>query len=500
MDEDIIETKVEKINEALYINRVFKNYKLTIALNSEDITLNISEINKFMQSYEIKLNLEQIKEKHDTFSHINSLQEFFDIIKNNIEKKGILINKPSENLIHFEFKKNSIIFELTKVKINNLSKLLENINISHGKYNMKISSLENKLVNIYNENRYMKNEIDELKKANDILVNAIKKLKEKINNIMEFNNNKIQYLKERFIEKEKMKKDEEIKRSEEISKLKSQKDNLRLESLEKNINRFIINKDEKERQKNYINNLNTNINNIYINEKENSEIKNIIKGQENSKDNVSELNQKSNLRQKYKLLKLKNKDKYYNNNKTNIPITPEKNLNKIPHKTNIDYFDINLKEFNDKNKKKNIFPPINIAKSKEKQNQMMNTQKYFYIKKENLIDKEEQGNRNEIKRHTYSENKILPKEDNKIYKKQVLLSKKNLFDDIKKKTNDKRFSLKKIKLKMDEGDEIKNFPRITIFEKNFDNKNKEEANNSPIHFSRTVTNSKKKDFDFCYLS
>ena len=500
MDEDIIETKVEKINEALYINRVFKNYKLTIALNSEDITLNISEINKFMQSYEIKLNLEQIKEKHDTFSHINSLQEFFDIIKNNIEKKGILINKPSENLIHFEFKKNSIIFELTKVKINNLSKLLENINISHDKYNMKISSLENKLVNIYNENRYMKNEIDELKKANDILVNAIKKLKEKINNIMEFNNNKIQYLKERFIEKEKMKKDEEIKRSEEISKLKSQKDNLRLESLEKNINRFIINKDEKERQKNYINNLNTNINNIYINEKENSEIKNIIKGQENSKDNVSELNQKSNLRQKYKLLKLKNKDKYYNNNKTNIPITPEKNLNKIPHKTNIDYFDINLNEFNDKNKKKNIFPPINIAKSKEKQNQMMNTQKYFYIKKENLIDKEEQGNRNEIKRHTYSENKILPKEDNKIYKKQVLLSKKNLFDDIKKKTNDKRFSLKKIKLKMDEGDEIKNFPRITIFEKNFDNKNKEEANNSPIHFSRTVTNSKKKDFDFCYLS
>ena len=500
MDEDIIETKVEKINEALYINRVFKNYKLTIALNSEDITLNISEINKFMQSYEIKLNLEQIKEKHDTFSHINSLQEFFDIIKNNIEKNGILINKPSENLIHFEFKKNSIIFELTKVKINNLSKLLENINISHDKYNMKISSLENKLVNIYNENRYMKNEIDELKKANDILVNAIKKLKEKINNIMESNNNKIQYLKERFIEKEKMKKDEEIKRSEEISKLKSQKDNLRLESLEKNINRFIINKDEKERQKNYVNNLNTNINNIYINEKENSEIKNIIKGQENSKDNVSELNQKSNLRQKYKLLKLKNKDKYYNNNKTNIPITPEKNLNKIPHKTNIDYFDINLKEFNDKNKKKNIFPPINIAKSKEKQNQMMNTQKYFYIKKENLIDKEEQGNRNEIKRHTYSENKILPKEDNKIYKKQVLLSKKNLFDDIKKKTNDKRFSLKKIKLKMDEGDEIKNFPRITIFEKNFDNKNEEEANNSLTHFSRTVTNSKKKDFDFCYLS
>ena len=130
------------------------------------------------------------------------------------------------------------------------------------------------------------------------------------------------------------------------------------------------------------------------------------------------------MRQKYKLLKLKNKDKYYNNNITKVPITPERNLNKIPHQANIDYFDINLKEFNDKNKKKNIFPTINIAKSKEKHKQMINTQKYFYIKKENLIDKEEQEKRNEIKRHTYSENKILPKEDNIIYKKQVLLSKK----------------------------------------------------------------------------
>ena len=499
MQEYSIETEDKKINKAFYINQVYKNYKLTIESNSDNITLNISEINKIMQTYKIKLNLEQIKEKHDTFSNINNCQEFFDIIKDNIEKKGIFIKKQSENLIRFEFKKNSIIFELTKENID-LNKLVENINIMNDKYNIKISDLENKLIRTFNENKYMKNEIDELKKTNKILFNNIIKLKEKINNIHKSNNNKNQDLNERFIEKEKMEKNEEIKRNDEILKLikdiqeikkmlydlKNKKINLRLESLEKNINQFIINKNEKESQKNCLENLNKNIYNIYAKEKENSKINEIKQCQENSKNKESEQNKQSNLKQKYKLLKLKNK--YYSNNyKTNISLTPEKSLNKFQHKTNLDNFGV----FNDKNKMKNIFPPIKM--SKEKQNQIINTQKDFYIKKENLINKEKQENRNEIMRHTFSENKILfPKEENKIYKKQVLLSKKN--------SKNKKINIEKVKLKMDEGEEIKNLPRITIFERNFDNKNEEEKKNSPFQFSRTATDSKKKDFDFCYLS
>ena len=508
--EHIIETEDKQINETFYIKQVNKTYKLAISFNSEYITLNISEINKFMLSYEIILSLKEIKEKHDTFSKINSLQEFFDIIKDNIDKKGIFINKQSENLIRFEFKKNSIIFELTKEQIN-LTKLLENINIMNDKNNKKISDFENKLDRIYNENKYMKNEIDELKRTNENLVKNINNLKEEIKNInkniLEFNNNKIQDLNERFIKKEKMKKKEEIKIKEEILKLtkdnqeikkmsyglNSNKDNLKLESLEKNINRFIMNKKEKERQKNYWKNLNTNINNnnIFSEEKRNSKI-NIIKNyQENSKDSDSEINEQSIWKQKYKLLNKKKNNKYYSNNfTTNIPLAPNRNLNKTPQKTFLDTLNINVKEFNDKNMKKNILPPIFIAKNNEKQNQMLYTQKDFYSKKNDLINKIEQENKNKIMRYTYSEDKIFSKDDNKINNKLILFSKKNLFDDMEKKSNDKRLSLEKVKLKMEADDEIKNL----------DNKNEKEKKNFQFHCLKTADNSKMKFFDFCYLS
>ena len=90
MDEDIMETEIK---ETFYLNQANKNYKLIMVLNSKNITLNISNMNKFMKSYQITLNLEQIKEKHETFSNIKSLQEFFDKIKDSIEKKEIIINK-----------------------------------------------------------------------------------------------------------------------------------------------------------------------------------------------------------------------------------------------------------------------------------------------------------------------------------------------------------------------------------------------------------------------
>ena len=44
------------------------NYKFIILLYFNYISFKVSEMNKFMQSYEINLNLEQIKEKHITFS------------------------------------------------------------------------------------------------------------------------------------------------------------------------------------------------------------------------------------------------------------------------------------------------------------------------------------------------------------------------------------------------------------------------------------------------
>ena len=413
MDEDIMETEIK---ETFYLNQANKNYKLIMVLNSKNITLNISNMNKFMQSYQITLNLNQIKEQHDTFSNVKNLKEFFDKIKDSIEKKEIIINKKYDNLISIEFKKNKIFFELIKERID-LDKLVENINIMKDKYNIKISDIETKFNGIYNENKNMKNEIDELNRANEILVKRIKKLKEKvknikgIKNIIEENNKKIKDLNEKFIKQEKV----EIKQNEEILKLskdiqeikkiiyeiKIKKDLLRLESLEKNINRININRNEKESLNNYTKDLYSNINNIEFEEKKKIKINNMKEFKENSKGSDSELNEHSILEQKYKLLKLKDNKKYYNNNfRTNTRLTFERNFNKTPQKGFRDILDINL----NRNMQKNMLPPINTkSNSIKKQNKMFITQKEFYQKKENLIE-EAHENINETIRNTFYAN------------------------------------------------------------------------------------------------
>ena len=99
--------------------------------------LELSDIIEFMQSYEIKLNLELIKKEHKTFSEINSLEEFKKILQDSIEKKEVIITKTSEQIIRFELKKNSIFFELKKKK-NNIEGLINNLYIEISK-NIEIS-------------------------------------------------------------------------------------------------------------------------------------------------------------------------------------------------------------------------------------------------------------------------------------------------------------------------------------------------------------------------
>ena len=426
-------------------------------------------MNKFMQSYQITLNLEQLKEKHETFSNIKSLQEFFDKIKDSIEKKEIIINKKYDNLISIEFKKNKIFFELIKERID-LDKLVENINIMKDKYNIKISDIETKFNGIYNENKNMKNEIDELNRANEILVKRIKKLKEKvknikgIKNIIEENNKKIKDLNEKFIKQEKV----EIKQNEEILKLskdiqeikkiiyeiKIKKDLLRLESLEKNINRININRNEKESLNNYTKDLYSNINNIEFEEKKKIKINNMKEFKENSKSSDSELNEHSILEQKYKLLKLKDNKKYYNNNfRTNTRLTFERNFNKTPQKGFRDILDINL----NRNMQKNMLPPINTkSNSIKKQNKMFITQKEFYPKKENLIE-EAHENINETIRNTFYAN-----------------------------VNDYN-------------NKIQNWKIDNNFKRNFINNNEEIKENYQNNFQKEDINLKKNNLELCFL-
>ena len=113
-----IETEDEPIKEIFDVEQADKNYKLIILLYLDYMSIEISEINKFMQIYQIiKLNLEDIKRKHISFSKFSSISEFRDIVKDSIDNKTIIITKTSENIIKFELTKYSVFFELTKKKI-----------------------------------------------------------------------------------------------------------------------------------------------------------------------------------------------------------------------------------------------------------------------------------------------------------------------------------------------------------------------------------------------
>jgi len=136
-----IETEDEQIKEIFDIKQADKNYKLIILLYLDYISIEISDINKFMQTYEIiKLNLEAIKNKHISFSKFSSLQEFRDILKDSIDNETITICKTSENIIRFELKKFSVFFELIKKRISSEA-IIENLSIEMDKFNQKLSEL-----------------------------------------------------------------------------------------------------------------------------------------------------------------------------------------------------------------------------------------------------------------------------------------------------------------------------------------------------------------------
>ena len=214
------EKESESIKEIFYIQQEEKKYGLIVILSSCFMCLELSDIIECMQPYEIKLNLELIKKEHKTFSEINSLEEFKKILQDSIEKKEVIITKTSEQIIRFELKKNSIFFELKKKK-NNIEGLINNLYIEISK-NIEISSELNKK---YNEasvnNKILKEEMNMIKKNNEILIQENKKLKDEIK-LMKQNEKLKEYYYNTIKEVYNTIKDE-IKRQEEINQYENEK-------------------------------------------------------------------------------------------------------------------------------------------------------------------------------------------------------------------------------------------------------------------------------------
>ena len=91
MEPTNIDNKEKESEEIFYIQQEEKKYRLIVILSSYFMYLELSDIIDIIWFYEIKLNLELIKKEHETFSEINSLEEFKKILQDSIEKKEVII-------------------------------------------------------------------------------------------------------------------------------------------------------------------------------------------------------------------------------------------------------------------------------------------------------------------------------------------------------------------------------------------------------------------------
>ena len=299
------EKESESIKEIFYIQQEEKKYRLIVVLSSYFMYLELSDIIEFKQSYEIKLNLELIKKEHKTFSEINSLEEFKKILQDSIEKKEVIITKTSEQIIRFELKKNSIFFELKKKK-NNIEGLINNLYIEISK-NIEISSELNKK---YNEasvnNKILKEEMNMIKKNNEILFQENKKLKDEIKlmkqkeKLKEYYYNTIKELYNTI--KDEIKRQEEINQyeNEKIEKLKNEAINHILKKKNSFLNSKEIRKDK------------------YIKYEEESK-NNISISKENLLKKIKGTNTKNNIRNgHYTVYRQKNLGRNINNTERNL--------------------------------------------------------------------------------------------------------------------------------------------------------------------------------------
>ena len=490
-----------EFNKSYYI----EIYKLQIQLNSSNIFLEIKEMDKLAQSYEIQLNLEQIKEKHISFSNFSSLKDFLDCIEKSIQNQMIAINKISENIIRFEFKKNSIFFQLKKVKIT-LEKLVEDLKITNENFDTKISKLEKNYTELFNENKNLKQEINELKKKNEILFKENRKYQEELKgqkrekNLPEGLNNEILNIFNILIEKEEMKKQEDskldikiIRLKKDIQDLKNEIDKLKIMKEKPSKKEIEINKNKNEKmffrgglrenENNNINNINEKgivreIIDIFKDIKIKTKANNINIYEKNNDSSFSELNEHSINKRKFKLIEESKNNKYNNkyNNKDNDGINFDLKLNKIEQI----YIQNNISP--------DIYSNNNIK------NQMIDSRESFYKKNK----KTDQGII--IEPYDYNTN-TNRNNNNQIYKRHILLNQKKLFDNINKK-NDIRYKKERFNnSKRSNSSNKKNSNNKSsylnndfYFIKNFKNNNEEKKVNDEFHIPKRYNKSAKKDY------
>lgn len=160
-------------------------YLLNITVDSEELTLTLSEIDKINSlTYSIIMSLDEVNQIHESFSLIKSCYDFSEYLKKLSENNQLFINKKeNEKVLTFttEYLLNTDIIEIILLpqKIDVEKKLMEACN--------QIEKLKKIIFNLEKKDEERKKEINELKiqnkNLNDFVKEKIKDLNNAINSI-----------------------------------------------------------------------------------------------------------------------------------------------------------------------------------------------------------------------------------------------------------------------------------------------------------------------------
>jgi len=187
MEVPSLQPSKEITSESFEIKQDNFNYKLIINITNNDIILNILDEKEIVKEYEVKLTLEELKQKNKVFLLFNSCQEFLDYIKVLIQNKKLSIKTTNENqiiielIVEYLYKQNIIQFNLSQKQLN-LNLIVKDL------YN-KISTLNENDKKLIEENNIIKEENKNLKEENMKLNEKLKMLIDDIKNLREENDN-----------------------------------------------------------------------------------------------------------------------------------------------------------------------------------------------------------------------------------------------------------------------------------------------------------------------
>ena len=184
------EESKKSISEFFDIKQKDHQYELKLEIYNQNIKINILDKEELFIEYELKLNLEELKQMHKIFLMFGTCKEFGDLIKVLIKNNKLNIQKIIESevtielIVEYLYQQNTIKFVLPKKNIN-FEIIAKDIYKQISNLKSDFQKLHNEYKKIVKENQTLSQERIEIKNEIDSIKTKNKKLNDENNKIIQ---------------------------------------------------------------------------------------------------------------------------------------------------------------------------------------------------------------------------------------------------------------------------------------------------------------------------